>query len=144
MAELVRAGRKAEELAREFQTTSQSIRNWVARADRDEGRRRDGLTTAEREELSRLRREISSKAALRKFSGLVRSACSFHAEIGPYHDSALSRVGTSTHFFAPERDEDTDLALTAFKNVGIHAVRGAEVQAAKPFLSLRHFELVRS
>jgi transposase len=57
MVELVRAGRNAEELAREFQTTSQSIRNWVAQADRDEGRRSDGLTTAEREELGRLRRE---------------------------------------------------------------------------------------
>jgi transposase len=57
MVELVRAGRHAEELAREFQTTSTSIRNWVAQADRDEGRRSDGLTTAEREELTRLRRE---------------------------------------------------------------------------------------
>ena len=57
MVELVRAGRCPEELAREFQTSSQSIRNWVAQADRDEGRRRDGLTTAEREELTRLRRE---------------------------------------------------------------------------------------
>ena len=34
-----------------------AIRNWVAQADRDEGRRNDGLTTAEREELRRLRRE---------------------------------------------------------------------------------------
>ena len=33
------------------------IHNWVAQADRDEGRREDGLTTAERDELSRLRRE---------------------------------------------------------------------------------------
>jgi transposase len=57
MVELVRAGRCPEELAGEFQTSSQSIRNWVAQADRDEGRRRDGLTTAEREELTRLRRE---------------------------------------------------------------------------------------
>jgi transposase-like protein len=45
MVELVRAGRHAEELAREFHTTSQSIRNWVAQANRDEGRRRDGLTS---------------------------------------------------------------------------------------------------
>ena len=57
MVELVRAGRTAEELAREFEPTAQTIRNWVAQADRDEGRRADGLTTAEREELRRLRRE---------------------------------------------------------------------------------------
>ena len=57
MVELVRAGRSPEELANEFEPTAQSIRNWVAQADRDEGRRADGLTSAEREELNRLRRE---------------------------------------------------------------------------------------
>ena len=58
MVELVRAGRSIEELAREFEPSAQAIRNWVAQADRDEGRRSDGLTSAEREELNRLRREI--------------------------------------------------------------------------------------
>ncbi len=72
MVELVRAGRTPEELAREFEPTAQSISNWVAQADRDEGKRKDGMTSAEREELRRLRkenrqlkleREILSKAA---------------------------------------------------------------------------------
>ena len=36
---------------------TQSIRNWVVQADLDGGRRTDGLTTQEREELRRLRRE---------------------------------------------------------------------------------------
>ncbi|CAH0446131.1 transposase [Ralstonia pseudosolanacearum] len=57
LVELVRAGRKPEELAREFEPTAQSIHNWVAQADRDAGRRHDGLTSSEREELTRLRRE---------------------------------------------------------------------------------------
>jgi transposase len=57
MIELVRAGRSPESLAEEFEPTAQSIRNWVAQADRDEGRRADGLTSAEREELTRLKRE---------------------------------------------------------------------------------------
>ena len=57
LIELVRAGRSPEDLAREFEPTAQAVRNWVAQADRDEGRRNDGLTTAEREELRRLRRE---------------------------------------------------------------------------------------
>jgi transposase len=57
MIELVRAGRNPEELAREFEPSAQSIRNWVLQADRDEGHRKDGLTTEERQELSRLRRE---------------------------------------------------------------------------------------
>ena len=72
MVALVRAGRTPEELSREFEPTAQSIINWVAQADRNEGKRKDGLTSAEREELQRLRtanrqlrleREILSKAA---------------------------------------------------------------------------------
>ena len=57
MVELVHAGRSPEKLAEEFEPTPQSIRNWVVQADRDAGRRTDGLTTTEREELERLRRE---------------------------------------------------------------------------------------
>src|SRR6202790_4815356 len=58
MVELARAGRKPEELATEFEPTAQTIYNWVAQADRDTGVRHDGLTTAERQELARLRREV--------------------------------------------------------------------------------------
>ena len=54
---LVRAGRTPESLSREFEPTAQTIHNWVRQADRDEGRRADGVTSVEREELIRLRRE---------------------------------------------------------------------------------------
>lgn len=57
LVELVRAGRTPEDLAREFEPSAQAIRNWVRQSDLDEGRREDGLTSSEREELSRLRRE---------------------------------------------------------------------------------------
>ena len=57
MVELARAGRTPEELAKEFEPSAQAIRNWVSQTDRDEGRRADGLTTVERDELRRLRRE---------------------------------------------------------------------------------------
>ena len=57
MVELVRTGRTVEELSREFECLPQATRNWVRQADLDEGRREDGLTTAERDELRRLRRE---------------------------------------------------------------------------------------
>ena len=56
MVELVQAGRSPQELAAEFEPTAQSIRNWVAQTERNAGRR-DGLTSTEREELERLRRE---------------------------------------------------------------------------------------
>jgi len=57
MIDLVHAGRRPEDLAREFEPTAQTIYNWVAQADRDAGTRQDGLTTAEHQELTRLRRE---------------------------------------------------------------------------------------
>jgi transposase len=55
--ELVRAGRTPAELAREFEPSYETIRKWVRQADRDEGRSAKGLSTAEQEELRRLRRE---------------------------------------------------------------------------------------
>ena len=58
MIELVRSGRSPESLAKEFEPTAQAIRNWVAQTERDEGRREDGPTTAERDEINRLRREV--------------------------------------------------------------------------------------
>ncbi len=57
MVALVRAGRTPESLSREFEPTAQTIHNWVKQDDLDAGRRTDGLTTAERDELRRLRRE---------------------------------------------------------------------------------------
>jgi transposase len=59
--ELVRAGRTPAELSREFQVTAQTIQNWVGQAARDAGQPlpgKEGLSTAEREELARLRRQV--------------------------------------------------------------------------------------
>ncbi len=57
MVQLVKAGRTPEELSREFEPTAQTIHNWVKQSDLDAGVRSDGLTSLEREELRRLRRE---------------------------------------------------------------------------------------
>ena len=61
MVELVHAGRTPVELAREFNCSAQAIRNWVAQDSIDEGNPLPGkegsLTSTEREELARLRRE---------------------------------------------------------------------------------------
>jgi transposase len=57
MVDLVRSGRTSEELAREFEPTAQSISTWVKQAEREAAKRVNGLTSAEREELGRLRRE---------------------------------------------------------------------------------------
>ena len=57
LVELVRTGRSPESLAEEYEPSGQSIRNWVRQEERDAGRRSDGLTSEEKEELKRLRRE---------------------------------------------------------------------------------------
>jgi transposase len=88
MVELVRAGRSPEELAREFEPTAQTIRNWVKQADLDEGRRSDGLTTDERAELRRLRRETKQLRMEREI--LKKAAAWFARESGsiPGRDSS--------------------------------------------------------
>jgi len=76
MVELVRSGRTPEELSREFEPTAQSIRNWVEQADLDEGLRSDGLTTLERDELRRLRRE---NRQLREEREILKKAAAWFA-----------------------------------------------------------------
>ena len=80
MVELVRAGRSPESLGREFEPSAQAIRNWVAQADRDEGRRADGLTSVEREELQRLKRENRKLRQEREI--LAKAAAWFARETG--------------------------------------------------------------
>ncbi len=74
---LVRAGRTPEELAREFEPSAQAIRNWVAQAERDEGTRDEGLTTSERDELRRLRRE---NERLREEREILKKAAAWFAQ----------------------------------------------------------------
>ena len=57
VVELARGGRSITALARVFEPTVETIRQWVKQAELDEGLRSDGLSTSEREELNRLRRE---------------------------------------------------------------------------------------
>ena len=89
MVELVRAGRTPEELGKEFEPSGEAIRNWVRQADRDEGLREDGLTTAEREELRRLRQEIKQVRIEREI--LAKAATWFAREA----DSKPSRSSNS-------------------------------------------------
>lgn len=76
LVEMVRAGRSPEELAKKFEPSAQSIRIWVAQADRDDGQRADGLTTEERDELRRLRREVKT---LREEREILKNAAAWFA-----------------------------------------------------------------
>ncbi len=77
IVELARAGRNAASLAREFEPTETTIRNWIAQADRDEGIRSDGLTTDERTELNQLRRE---NRTLREEREILKKAAAWFAQ----------------------------------------------------------------
>ena len=76
IVELVRKGRRPEELARQFEPTAQAIRNWVKQAALDAGERTDGLTTEEREEVRRLRRE---NRTLREEREILKKAAAWFA-----------------------------------------------------------------
>ncbi len=80
LVEMVRAGRSPAELAEQFEPSEQCIRNWVKQADRDSGKRQDGLTTAEKEELGRLRRE--NRALREERAILAKAAAWFARETG--------------------------------------------------------------
>jgi transposase len=80
MVELVRAGRTPNELAQEFEPTAESIRNWVKQAEIDNGQRRDGLSTDEKQELARLRRENKQLRIEREI--LAKAAAWFAQETG--------------------------------------------------------------
>ena len=80
IVELARGGRSITALAREFEPTVETIRQWIKQAGLDEGLRSDGLTTTEREELNRLRREIRVLREEREI--LAKAAAWFAQETG--------------------------------------------------------------
>jgi transposase len=81
MVELVRAGRTPEDLAREFEPTAQAIRNWVRQScGLAESGSEDALSSAEREELRRLRRENRQLREEREI--LAKAAAWFARETG--------------------------------------------------------------
>lgn len=81
---LVQAGRTPDELSEQFEPSAQTIRNWVGQADRDEGKRADGVTSAEREELGKLRREVRQLKLEREI--LAKATAWFARESGSIPD----------------------------------------------------------
>src|SRR5436305_2167152 len=71
-----RGDRSIGQVARDFDLTETAVREWVKQSDIDAGRR-DGLTTAEREELSDLRRE---NRRLREDVEILKRATAFFAK----------------------------------------------------------------
>jgi transposase len=74
--ELLRAGRSPRELAESLGVSQQTLRNWRRQDQIDRHERDDGVTTDEREELARLRRE---NLRLRQERDLLKRAAAFFA-----------------------------------------------------------------
>jgi transposase len=74
--ELLRAGRSPSELAERLGVSPQTLRNWRRQDQIDRHERSDGVTTDEREELARLRRE---NTRLRQERDLLKRAAAFFA-----------------------------------------------------------------
>jgi transposase-like protein len=66
------------QIAEDLGISDSCLRNWMAQADREEGRRKDGLTSAERDELVKLRREL--RVARLEVEILKRAAAYFASE----------------------------------------------------------------
>ncbi len=88
MVELVRSGRSPESLVEEYGPSGQTIRNWLHQAERDEGKRPDGLTPDEREELRRLKVEVRTLREEREM--LAKAAAYFARETGKIRSGSSS------------------------------------------------------
>ncbi len=82
----MRSGRTPEELAREFEPSAQSIRNWVLAADLAEGRRGEAPNGPEREELKRLR--VENRRLRQEREILAKAAAWFARETGTMPDGS--------------------------------------------------------
>src|SRR5581483_5395783 len=75
VVELIRSGSKSiRQLSRDLGVSDQTLRNWLRQTDIDAGLRPDGLTTADRDELRRLRAENCSLRMQRDLLKMQRSS----------------------------------------------------------------------
>jgi transposase len=67
-------------VARDLDLTETAVRTWVKQADTDDGRRNDDLTSADRAQISQLRRNYARRA--RSATSSKRAAAFFARETG--------------------------------------------------------------
>jgi transposase len=74
--QLIRDGRSFSDVAASLGVSQQSLRHWARQDEADRGEREDALSSAEREELRRLRRE---NARLKQERDILKHATAFFA-----------------------------------------------------------------
>ena len=78
MVDLVRSGRKIDELAKEFQVSGPSIRAWLKKFNRDENPTSlEAVAMSEQEELKALRKEVR---ILREEREILKKAAAWFAQ----------------------------------------------------------------
>ena len=70
------SGKPLSQISKDLGVSEQSLRVWIKQADLDEGRRDDGLTSAELEELRTLRRKVR---VLEEEREILKKAAAFFA-----------------------------------------------------------------
>ena len=70
------SGKSRLRIAKDLGISEQTLYTWIKQAELDSGKRTDGLTTEEREETRRLRREVR---ILREERDILRKAAAFFA-----------------------------------------------------------------
>jgi transposase len=76
------SGRPITHVARDLGVNSEILRRWVRQAEADAGKRRELLSSEEREELARLRKD---NRELRRANEILKSASAFFAaELDPH------------------------------------------------------------
>ena len=74
---LYRSGSTPTELVEEFEPCRETICNWIKQAELDAGERQDGLTSGEKEELAKLRKE---NRKLRQEREILKKAAAWFAQ----------------------------------------------------------------
>ena len=91
------SSKSQHQIAEDLGISDVTLRNWVKQAERDEGKRPDGLSSDEREELARLRRENQT---LRMEREILKKAAAF---FGSPLRLGVTRAGQSPECPAPSR-----------------------------------------
>src|ERR1039457_369195 len=100
MVQLVRSGRDMRELTKEFGVSIWSIRNWVKQAARDAGTGDQGLTSLEREELTRLKHEVRQLRQEREI--LSKAAPGLRGKTSRYRSALRIRDGQPGRLFGAD------------------------------------------
>ena len=118
----VESRRPIRQVARDLGNHREALRVWVRQAEADSGRQRDLLTSDEREELKRLRKENRE---------LQRANAILEGRVGVFHDGARPDPAKVSRFVEARREVFGVEPMCRAVGVPVHVLR-AQVPEAVP------------